>query len=223
VKVGRTIPVAKAKKRKIPTLTGDGFFEVVEGTVIGDGRVIVYDERITTIVDVWDLPMLGGERIEVENLYERSHFRAAPEMINLEGTFVTDGDGLFCQLLERLDRPQKNDDIKNQPYHPSKFYPAGNLPEDSVIVVRTRALRDFASRFDGKPEPVAKPVGSRERTTLLTIVAALARMAKVDVSKPSSAAAAIESQTELMGTRVAARTIEEHLKRIREALETRGQ
>ena len=59
------------------------------------------------------------------------------------------------------------------------------------------------------------------KSTLLDIIAALAKMAKIDVKKPSAAAIAIETQTELMGTRVAARTIENHLNRIPEALERR--
>ena len=63
-----------------------------------------------------------------------------------------------------------------------------------------------------------KPLERRERTTLLVIIAALANMAKIDVTKPSKAAGNIENQTQLMGARVAARTIENHLKRSREAL-----
>jgi hypothetical protein len=66
-----------------------------------------------------------------------------------------------------------------------------------------------------------KPIERRERTTLLVIIAALAKLAKIDVTKPSSASATIESQTMLMGARVAARTIENHLRRITEALESR--
>jgi hypothetical protein len=46
-------------------------------------------------------------------------------------------------------------------------------------------------------------------------------MAKIDVTKPSAAAIAIETQTELIGARVASRTIENHLNRIPEALENR--
>ena len=50
------------------------------------------------------------------------------------------------------------------------------------------------------------------------MIAALADMARVDLSKPSAAAATIESKTAQMGVRVASRTIENHLKRIPEAL-----
>jgi hypothetical protein len=70
-------------------------------------------------------------------------------------------------------------------------------------------------------EQTEKPIERRERTTLLVMIAALAKMARLDVAKPSSAAAAIESQTSQMGVRVAARTIENHLKRIPDALESR--
>src|ERR1700722_18386907 len=70
----------------------------------------------------------------------------------------------------------------------------------------------------GRPEPdLDRPVGPRERTTLLLIIAALAELARIDVKKPSKAATSIESQTALMGARVAARTIENHLKLIPEA------
>ncbi len=55
------------------------------------------------------------------------------------------------------------------------------------------------------------------------IIAALAKLAKIDVAKPSSAATSIESETVLMGARVAARTIENHLKRIPEALENKSE
>jgi hypothetical protein len=66
-----------------------------------------------------------------------------------------------------------------------------------------------------------KPVGRRERITLLVIIAALAKLAKIDITKPSSAAAAIARRSDLMGVPVAARTIENHLNRISEALEGR--
>jgi hypothetical protein len=215
---GRTIPLAEAKRHEIPTLEGDGFFVCIEGTVIPGERVIVFEEQVTTIVDLWDLPMLGGDRLEVENLYERARWREAPELFNMEGSFVVSPDGLYCQLLDRFEERRGP---PNKPYHPDNYYPAAGLPDDSVIVVRTEALRQFASRLSDESEVEAKPLERRERATLLTIVAALAKLAKVDLSKPSKAAVAIESETALMGARVAARTIENHLKRIPEALEAK--
>ena len=70
-------------------------------------------------------------------------------------------------------------------------------------------------------EAPEKPLGTTERNTLLTIIAALCKEAKIDIKTPSKAGDLIQSLTNLMGTPVAKRTIEEHLKKIPDALVTR--
>lgn len=67
-----------------------------------------------------------------------------------------------------------------------------------------------------------KPMSTKERDTLLTIIAAFAKEAKIDISRPSKAAGLIEDMTQLLGAPVAKRTIEEKLKLINDALERRG-
>lgn len=219
---GRAEPAADVERHQIPLLNGEGTFHWVNGTPIPDtDKVIVYDDRIRSIVDVWDLPMLGGERLSVENAYEIARLRNEHELFSLEGAFVTDSMGLYCKLMERFEG-ELGRRHANSPFHPDHYYPAAALPQDCILVVRTKVLEEFARRFNtDEPDRHAKPLGSRERGTLLTIIAALARLAKVDVSRPSSAATAIESETERMGTRVAARTIENHLKLVPDALEAR--
>ena len=72
-----------------------------------------------------------------------------------------------------------------------------------------------------QPRCEQKPLGTRERDTLLTIIAALAKEAGFNIDSPGKAAVAIENLTELVGTRVSKRTIEDHLKKIPAALEVR--
>jgi hypothetical protein len=77
----------------------------------------------------------------------------------------------------------------------------------------------------GKPvaaDLTTPPLKQRERTTLLVLVAALAQELRIDVGQPSKAAVAIEKLTSRAGARVAARTIEDHLKRIPDALERKS-
>lgn len=69
---------------------------------------------------------------------------------------------------------------------------------------------------------IETPVSTRERNTLITIIAALAKEAKIDVSKPSKAAESIADMTQRLGAPVAKRTIEEKLKLIDDALESRA-
>jgi hypothetical protein len=226
---GKTIPLADATRRVVPMLEGEGFFTFLDGTLIPGERVIQFDEKISTLTDVWDLTMFGAEEFDVEDLYQKLTGGPACEMQSLEGVFVTDGAGTFCKLMCRF---TAEDVTLIQPYdNPHNYFPAGALPDDSVFVVRTRSLQALEARMSAEEHPAGKrpesvadrPVERRERSTLLTVIAALARMARVDVARPSSAAAAIENETELMGARVAARTIENHLKAIPEVVDSRIQ
>lgn len=99
-----------------------------------------------------------------------------------------------------------------------------NLPHVGYVRVKCKALEKFFKQKNiviGTNKVKEKPLGTRERDTLLTIIAALAKDAKIDIAHASKAAASIENLTETMGTPVSRRAIEEHLKKIPDALEIR--
>jgi hypothetical protein len=186
------------------------FSSSIHGLWLGNGRVIECARETELLDGVWDLTMLGHERLEVEQRYQSltegpevdMSFRDGP----LDHPIVSREDGTFCQLYE--------------PYFADKhYYPADALPADSVLVVKTSSLRDLEARLAEPDQRAERPVEQRERTTLLAIIAALAQLAKIDVTKPGSAAEAIESQTVRMDARVSSRAILNHLKLIPEALE----
>ena len=67
-----------------------------------------------------------------------------------------------------------------------------------------------------------KQLGTSERKTLLTIIAAMAvKGLKLNVHAPGKAAVYISGLTDELGTHVSKRAIEDHLKKIPDALETR--
>lgn len=66
-----------------------------------------------------------------------------------------------------------------------------------------------------------KPLETRERNTLLVIIAALCKEAKIDYTKPAKAAGLILGTAAQMGLTIGESTIEAHLKKIPDALETR--
>lgn len=63
-----------------------------------------------------------------------------------------------------------------------------------------------------------KPLGTRERDTLLRIIATLCQEAKIDYKKPAKAANLIVNSASSMGISIGETTIEEHLKKIPNAL-----
>ena len=68
---------------------------------------------------------------------------------------------------------------------------------------------------------VEKPLGNRERETLLTIIAVLCKEAKIPYDKPAKAAGMIQSTAAMMEIPIGETTIEGHLKKIPDALASR--
>lgn len=225
---GKIIPRGDAKIVEVPNLTGDGVVQLIaDGISVGDDKVFSYRKEIRQLAGVWDLAMVGAERLDIEHRYQLLTGGPAVELISLSGPFVKLKDGTWAQIVEYYSKEKPSfsqNKLSNPRVNQDNYHPAGELPSDAVLVVRTSALQELEALFLSDPEPaIERAIERRERTTLLVIIAALAKLAKVDVTKPSSAATAIESQTSLMGARVAARTIENHLKRIPEALENKSE
>ena len=140
----------------------------------------------------------------------------AQRVFDIPVAFVTGEDGVVYQLLPSIQR---------------------SFDVCSLLVVQPQALDAVAASLaspslgpeeqqPSKPcdtmDPLDKPLRERERATLLTIIAALARAADIDISKASKAGAIIEAQIDQLGARVSGQTIEIHLKRIPDALERRS-
>lgn len=75
---------------------------------------------------------------------------------------------------------------------------------------------------DVNKQVAEKPLSDKERETLLIIIAALAKEAKIDINKASKAGELIANLTQQIGASVGATTIETHLKKISQALENRA-
>lgn len=96
-----------------------------------------------------------------------------------------------------------------------------SFPEDSQLVIRTSAIRELEQSFT---TPVlTSDVKTKERRTLLCIIAALAKRANINYLPPNTGKSAsfIEGLTIELGAPVSKRAIEEHLKLIPDALATR--
>jgi hypothetical protein len=223
---GRCGPVVPPRDANwwMTQLSGNQQRRPVSTLQIAEDQLIELDLEVIWIDGVWDLTMLGAEQTDVEHLYQRLTGGPSVEPQTLEGPIVCREDGTHCQLQSHYsDNEFVNPKSLNEPRnHPANFYPAAGLPVDSVLVVRTSALHDLETRLAEPDRNAQKPLEQRERDTLLVIIAALAELAKIDVNKPAAAGATIESQTALLGAEVSSRAIQNHLKRIPEALERRS-
>jgi len=101
---------------------------------------------------------------------------------------------------------------------------AENVAEEhgrGVTTVSDMIAELAAYRGTRKRHVLDKPIATRERNTLLTIIAALCKDVGYDVSKHSKTAGLIRNTAADMGITIGETTIEMHLKKIPHALEAR--
>lgn len=184
--------------------------------------------EIRTIEGVWDLPLLGSERLDIEHEYQQ--LTGGPEitLTCLDGACVETLGGEVWQLQDRFDEEylknqyseegikkkvdwyadvlkkkilnneiseeeaekrleqrKKNLSIKRDPSH--DYYPAGSLPDDSVLVVRTAALLDLQERVS-EEQAESKPVSPKTEKSNLHIIGALLQIVMDENLFPSEEA-----------------------------------
>ena len=105
---------------------------------------------------------------------------------------------------------------------PEGMFPLERYWSDMVFDLPS-VLRFEAERTHGANPATSteKPIGTTERNTLLTIIAALCKEAKLDHTKHAKTAGLIQSTAASMGLSIGETTIEGHLKKIPDALATR--
>ncbi len=80
---------------------------------------------------------------------------------------------------------------------------------------------ELATASTERPERASDQLTTKERNTLLVIIAALTNEMGIDLSQPSKASGAIAALTEKLGAPVTARAIENHVRAIPDAVESR--
>lgn len=70
---------------------------------IDNDRFLNLDKDVTVISGVWDLPMIGGEQLDIEHQYQQLTGGPAVTLEVLDGAFIEGADGVMCQLQEDFD------------------------------------------------------------------------------------------------------------------------
>lgn len=212
----KPVDYSEVKYDEVPNMNGDGILRLpIGGQIVteANGGLLQSQEKVFHLEndEPYGLTMMGGERGDIEYRYWTLVGGPQIETTNLNGTFVSSGKTVY-QLKSKL--PGKKGEQPN-------FYPIGGLPDDTALVVTYDALLNLEKFIAESDQIEEKPLATNERNTLLTIIAALAKEAKINLSSPGKAALSIENLTDGLGAHVSKRAIEEHFKKIPSALETR--
>lgn len=174
---------------------------------LGEDRWITFDDVVTTVTGVWDLPMIGGEVHDVVNLFHALTGSPLVAHDQCDGTFVMRDDAMVCKLLTL-------DDVPEAPRHGNgrfleDYNAAQSLPGASVLGIRPEALKVLEATLRKQPaKPVSDELNTRSKRTMQTVIAALCNRLGIDWNAPGSARK-IEELTELLDAKVAEQTIKQ--------------
>ncbi|UVM07129.1 hypothetical protein [Pseudomonas laurylsulfatiphila] len=190
-----------------PSEYGPPRYGTIEEIVLPNQKdVIIYEadmDKPQTLQGVWDLPMIGGEKLDVEHLFQALTDGPEISLFCFGGPLVTSADRTkVFQILDSYEcSPPSLINVINglatieeqEKMEPSRwryeveYYPADALPADSVFVVRVGALRELEGKLLADDNPPEKPLHPSERKSAGQIIAALSAMAKLDLSAPYAA------------------------------------
>jgi hypothetical protein len=218
----RIVPITEAKTFPSP----DGQRLITKGIKLNDEEILAQAEGpVFPINGVWDLLMVGGEVLDIQHAYLSMTSGPSENRKNIDGRYLANSEGVIVELQSEYDEDGETSvrviGRREKSVSPEKYYyPSGALPEDSILVIRTDALREFEAITNGTPADAEKPLATTERNTLLTIIAALCDYSAID-PQGRWAASQIAKLTEAVGSAVSDDTVRRALVKIPDALASR--
>lgn len=167
----------------------------------------------------------GNVACELQQSWEENEYQKGSEAHKIELEDLIMRENVSTEKAEDLRQQYKEwrkEFLENQRSRPKEqnYYPAGKLPDDAILVVRTNEVLRFLTHLNSDSISESRVIGSRERNTLLVLLAALCKEAKIDYTE-RGIATAIEMLTQQIGASITDDTIRKVLKQIPEALESR--
>lgn len=172
------------------------------------------DYIIRELNGIQDLSMAGEEGWLVDQEYrKRAALPSAPKP-NYQLVFLSapnheyDYQLYTCQPEAYL----KHNNIQPNIHSIDNYAAALSLPEDSFLVIRTQALKEYLVTIESTAKnTLDKEVSTKELRSFLILLGVLAKQAKYDISKASAAAESIAIATEVIGHRLSSSNIEQKL------------
>lgn len=156
------------------------------------------------------------ERFNIDEYQSSSNNTLKMLKQHIVGAISDESDDDTCNK----EKMAKIQDYRKSRNRLSRPFPRARLPEDSILVVRTDALRDFESAINEEPTKADKPLSTTERNSLLVMIAALCKKAGIDHQKRGSAPMIVKMADEI-GVPLDAGTVLTALKQIPDAVGAR--
>lgn len=219
VNYGAVVPFKDAlwNEKKI-----DEYVSVVtmRSTKLNNTHAIRQEAKISSINNIWDLAMILGGRLIIENMFykltldDAINFRDDYPLPFDNEIFIIDENQLIACCLMELRRDFFKIDLGTslsvQLKDRKNYSVKDNLPNDCLLIVRTNALRQLEDTIrDNQKDndsPIRKSAATKATDTYLVIIAALAKKAGINIHE-AGAANKIRRELDLLGIPMSEGTI----------------
>ena len=195
--------------------------------------------ELLMIKGLWDLPMIGNEKLTVEHLYQQETSGLSIKEEPLKGVFIQ-RESTYFQLYSSFgNNPEAETELYNTIYTASECdssihsnlnepnnrrlktdhsYPMSMLSkQDAVLVVKMKEVTRFIQSLEDKPIE-EKPLHDKERTTLLVLLGSILDKANFDLNE-RGISGKIKRATESNNTPMSEETIRKLIPQIQSAVE----
>jgi len=200
----------------------DEYVSVVtmRSTKLNNTHAIRQEAKISSINNIWDLAMILGGRLIIENMFykltldDAINFRDDYPLPFDNEIFIIDENQLIACCLMELRRDFFKIDLGTslsvQLKDRKNYSVKDNLPNDCLLIVRTNALRQLEDTIrDNQKDndsPIRKSAATKATDTYLVIIAALAKKAGINIHE-AGAANKIRRELDLLGIPMSEGTI----------------
>ena len=200
------------------------------------------EPELLMIKGLWDLPMIGDEKLTIEHLYQQETSGISIKEEPHKGVFIQRENTYFqlynsfgnepeakAELNDTVDTSSECDsDVYSNLNEVNSFrpktdhsYPLSTLSmQDAILVVKMKEVTRFIQSFEETPAKV-KPLTSKERNSLLVLLGAVLKDNDIDPNQRGITTSLV-AMTELIAAPLSDDTIRKILSQIKPAIDLRS-
>lgn len=147
-------PKLNALFDEIPIGERENYAPIMRSLRIDDDRFLTLSREVNGIEGVWDLPMIGAERLDVEHKFQNITAGPSVTLIALDGAFVERVDDRVCQLQEDYDENEYQAGSKAELKHLKQHIVSNKLSEieaDGLLKKHAEDRKQFLEKRKETP------------------------------------------------------------------------
>ena len=151
-RLGKIVDYDLAEKIEVQSLDGNETVTLCNALRIDDPFLakqydflpaLLLEDEITQIIGIWDMPMVGGEKLDIKHAHLQEISNLEYKWLSLDGTFAHSGERWASLQVEGVN---------------GSYYAAGGLePFDHILVIRQKSLVDLQTFLSGNQSSVGRP------------------------------------------------------------------